>query len=79
LVDQIAPETHLFADGLGFTGRPDPSTDLKAGMAVAVGGVACPNPHTVRFEAYSHNTLRGAAGGVVYLAELAVSMDVLGS
>jgi len=78
LVDQIDPETHLFADGLGFTGRPDPSTDLKAGMAVAVGSVACPSSHTIRFEAYSHNSLRGAAGGLVYLAELAVSMDVLG-
>ena len=79
LVERIDAKAHLFADGLGFSEGPDPSTDLKAGMAVAVGSVACPSPHTVRFEAYSHNTLRGAAGGVVYLAELAVSMDVLGS
>lgn len=79
LVERIDAKAHLFADGLDFSEGPDPSTDLKAGMAVAVGSVACPSPHTVRFEAYSHNTLRGAAGGVVYLAELAVSMDVLGS
>jgi len=77
LVDRIDPEAHLFADGVHLGPYADPSTDLKAGMAVVVGNLACTGPHEVRFEAYSHNTLRGAAGGVVYLAELARAMDVL--
>jgi aspartate-semialdehyde dehydrogenase len=40
-------------------------------MAIAVGSIVCNGDHHVEFEAYSHNTLRGAAGGVVLLAELA--------
>jgi aspartate-semialdehyde dehydrogenase len=31
----------------------------------------------LRFEGFSHNTLRGAAGGVIYLAELARSFDAI--
>ena len=71
MVDAIVPSEHLFADGEGFPVNPDPAVDRAAGMAVVVGGLACPDARTVRFEAYSHNTLRGAAGGVVLLAELA--------
>ena len=48
-------------------------------MAVVVGGIQCPTVNTVRFEAYSHNTIRGAAGGVIYLAELAHSMELVSS
>ena len=40
-------------------------------MAVAVGSITCPTDRSIRFEAFSHNTIRGAAGGVIYLAELA--------
>lgn len=71
MVDAIDPDRHLFADGGGFPRHPNPTTDLAAGMAVVVGGISCPTETTVRFEAYSHNTLRGAAGGLVFLAELA--------
>ena len=71
VVDVIDPTTHLFADGEGFPLNPDPAKSLAAGMAVVVGSIRCPDSTTVRFEAYSHNTLRGAAGGVIFLAELA--------
>ena len=77
LVPSIDVESHLFADGSGYPQRPDPAMDLKAGMAIVVGNIACPTPHLVRFEAFSHNTIRGAAGGVIYLAELAHDMQLL--
>ena len=44
---------------------------------MVVGGVEVLNPTRVRFEAFSHNTLRGAAGGVVLLAELAHAMELI--
>ncbi len=71
VVEIIDPAKHLFADGAGFPVAPDPAKNLAAGMAVVVGSVGCPASTTVRFEAYSHNTVRGAAGGVIFLAELA--------
>ena len=56
----------------------EPSMDLKSGMTTTVqlldvkGGV-------VNIRALSHNTVRGAAGGVVLLAELAHHNDYLAS
>ena len=77
LVDSIEVDNHLFADGLHHGLNPDFTVDLKAGMAITVGSVRCVDEHTVQFEAYSHNTLRGAAGGVVYLAELAAYKELI--
>ena len=77
LVSSIDVKAHLFADGSDYPQRPDPAVDLHAGMAIVVGGISCPTSHTVRFEAFSHNTIRGAAGGVIYLAELAHDMQLL--
>ena len=74
--DKINVERDLYADGEGNPLHPDPAFDLKAGMAITVANLSCPTPFTVQFEAYSHNTLRGAAGGLVYLAELAVSEEL---
>ena len=48
----------------------DPSTDLKAGMTTTVQLKSVENG-VVSFIGLSHNTIRGAAGGVVLLAELA--------
>lgn len=79
VVDRIDPTLHLFADGEAFPVAPNPATELAAGMAVVVGEIECPTANTVRFEAYSHNTIRGAAGGVIFLAELAHSMELLSS
>ncbi len=48
----------------------DPSKDLKAGMTTTVQLKSVENG-VVSFIGLSHNTIRGAAGGVVLLAELA--------
>ena len=79
LTPAIDVEAHLFANGHGYPERPDPATELDAGMAVAVGSITCPTDRSIRFEAFSHNTIRGAAGGVIYLAELAHEMELLSS
>lgn len=76
-VERIDPDAHLFSDGDAFLTSPNPGNDLKAGMAVVVGNIHCIDATTVGFEAYSHNTLRGAAGGVVYLAEMACAMNLV--
>ena len=47
------------------------ATDLKAGMAIVLGSLEMLDLQTVRFSAYSHNTVRGAAGGTMLLAEQA--------
>ena len=60
-----------------FEASPNPAEDLKTGMAVVVGNIRCSGPTTVQFEAFSHNTLRGAAGGVVFLAEMACAMNLV--
>jgi len=56
----------------------DPSRDLKAGMGVTVGAMEMLTPKTLRFTALSHNTIRGAAGGSILLAELALAEGVIG-
>ncbi|MGB0329384.1 MAG: hypothetical protein ACPGCU_02065, partial [Candidatus Poseidoniaceae archaeon] len=48
----------------------DPTMDLKAGMTPTVQLKSVENG-VVSFVGLSHNTIRGAAGGVVLLAELA--------
>ena len=72
LVEDIEPLTHLWSDGTEFSVNPDPATNLKAGMAIVLGNISV-NQHKISFSAYSHNTIRGAAGGLVYLAELVLS------
>ena len=67
-VDHIDPLKHLWSNGITFESQPDLLHDLKTGMAVVVGDITIDN-HSISFSAYSHNTIRGAAGGVVYLAE----------
>ena len=67
-VENIEPQQHLWSDGITFANNPDLLDDLKTGMAVVVGDIVV-EKNTVSFSAYSHNTIRGAAGGVVYLAE----------
>ena len=52
-------EEHLFAGGTG----------LSRAMAVTVGDIRMNSPTEVSFSALSHNTIRGAAGGLILLAE----------
>jgi aspartate-semialdehyde dehydrogenase len=50
---------HLFAGGTG----------LASAMSVVVGNIRMISPTEVSFSALSHNTIRGAAGGLILLAE----------
>ncbi len=52
--------------------RPQTALDreLEGGMAVSVGRLRPDTQYDVKFVCLSHNTLRGAAGGAVLLAEL---------
>ena len=44
--------------------------ELENGMAVSIGRLRPDSQYDYKFIALSHNTLRGAAGGAVLLAEL---------
>ncbi len=77
VVEDVDPNLHLMGDGDAFWPHGQAATSLKAGMAVVVGSVTSPSPNTVRFEGYSHNAIRGAAGGVVFLAEWACDNGLL--
>lgn len=44
--------------------------DLEKGMAVSIGRLRQDSQYQIKFVCLSHNTLRGAAGGAVLLAEL---------
>ncbi len=52
--------------------RPQPKLDreLEGGMAVSMGRLRPDTQYDYKFVGLSHNTLRGAAGGAVLLAEL---------
>ncbi|MDD3260867.1 MAG: aspartate-semialdehyde dehydrogenase [Oscillospiraceae bacterium] len=52
--------------------RPQTRLDrnLEKGMAVSIGRLRPDSQYTIKFVCLSHNTLRGAAGGAVLLAEL---------
>jgi len=52
--------------------RPQTNTDrmLERGMAVSIGRLRPDTQYDYKFVCLSHNTLRGAAGGAVLLAEL---------
>lgn len=55
----------------------DPASDLRAGMAITVAEIRCEGDR-VHFTALSENTIRGAAGGTVLLAELCIAEGLLG-
>lgn len=59
---------HYFAED----NRPQTNTDrmLERGMAVSIGRLRPDTQYDYKFVCLSHNTLRGAAGGAVLLAEL---------
>jgi aspartate-semialdehyde dehydrogenase len=46
-------------------------------MAIVIGSVRMTSPTNVEFSAYSHNTVRGAAGGTMWLAEQAYIQNKL--
>jgi len=59
--------------------RPQPrlDRDYKGGMGVVVGRVRKCEALTVKYAALSHNTVRGAAGGAILVAELLREMKYL--
>tara|TARA_B100001996_G_C18646875_1_gene587755 strand:+ start:71 stop:1180 length:1110 start_codon:yes stop_codon:yes gene_type:complete len=67
----------VFVDDLIPTSMGDPAIDLKAGMQVRIGEFNVDGDMVV-FRAWSENTIRGAAGGTVLLAELALAEGLLG-
>lgn len=60
--------------------RPQPKLDrnTELGMAVCAGRLREDNVFDYKFIGFSHNTLRGAAGGAVLLAELLASKGYFG-
>ena len=59
--------------------RPQTKTDrmLENGMAVSLGRLRADTQYDCKFVGLSHNTLRGAAGGAVLLAELLCAQDYI--
>jgi aspartate-semialdehyde dehydrogenase len=57
--------------------QPRLHRDLERGMATVIGRLQPCRALDWRFVALSHNTLRGAAGGAILLAELAVARGLL--
>lgn len=51
--------------------------DLEGGMAVSIGRLRPDTQYDYKFVSLSHNTLRGAAGGAVLLAELLCAEDYI--
>lgn len=47
-----------------------PDRDLEGGMAVSLGRLRPDSQYDVKFVGLSHNTIRGAAGGAILMAEL---------
>lgn len=65
-----APEIPIVV--LDDINRPQPKLDRDSGdgMAVSVGRIAKDNFFDIRFIGLSHNTVRGASGGAILVAEL---------
>ncbi|WP_420422611.1 aspartate-semialdehyde dehydrogenase [Simkania sp.] len=66
---------HIFED----VNRPQPllDKDLEGGMSVAIGRLRTCAVFDLRFTALSHNLVRGAAGGSILCAELALQKGYL--
>ncbi len=69
LDETLEPEKHRW---MGAEGTGDPASDLRAGMSVSVTGLEVGGKR-MRFSALVDNTIRGAAGGCVLLAELSIA------
>ncbi|MEG1849531.1 MAG: Asd/ArgC dimerization domain-containing protein, partial [Oscillospiraceae bacterium] len=73
----LAPKQflHYFED----SSRPQTKLDreLEKGMAVSIGRLRPDTQYDYKFVCLSHNTLRGAAGGAVLMAELLAAKGYL--
>ena len=72
------PPQHV-RHNLNENARPQPKLDrmLENGMAVSIGRLRPDTQYDYKFVCLSHNTLRGAAGGAVLLAELLAAKGYL--
>lgn len=78
LWDSVKPITGLpsspakFIYRMNLPDRPQPrlDRDTENGMAVCAGGLRLCGENSISFTGLSHNTVRGAAGGAILLAEL---------
>ena len=78
LADVISEKEHLGIANIGLANARmicrafDYELDrmLEGGMAVSIGRLRPDTQYDYKFVCLSHNTLRGAAGGAVLLAEL---------
>ncbi len=53
------------------------SRELEGGMAISIGRLREDKQYDIKFVCMSHNTLRGAAGGAVLMAELLVAQGFI--
>ncbi len=65
-----APEKFLYYFTENDRPQPKLDRDLERGMAVSIGRLRPDSQYDYKFVCLSHNTLRGAAGGGVLMAEL---------
>jgi aspartate-semialdehyde dehydrogenase len=73
--DDISPKEDCWAGATNPQNR-DPAIDLKAGMAIVISNLSVER-NVLSFSAFSENTIRGAAGGCLLLAELAFKQELL--
>ena len=69
---QLPSAPHKFLNYFNASDRPQTKLDrlIENGMGIAIGRLRPDKQYDYKFICLSHNTLRGAAGGAVLLAEL---------
>ena len=79
LKDDINLDEDLWSDGVQISTPNDENYHRGNGMAVTIGNFKQKNESCIHFQGYSHNLIRGAAGGTILLAELAYAKGILDS
>lgn len=77
--DEINLDEDLWSDGIQMSTPNNETYHRGNGMAVTVGNFKQIDGSTIHFQGYSHNLIRGAAGGTILLAELAYAKGILDS
>ncbi|MEK9697486.1 MAG: hypothetical protein VW270_17105 [Candidatus Poseidoniales archaeon] len=77
--DEINLDEDLWSDGVQMSTPEDEHYHRGNGMAVTVGNYKQKDEACIHFQVYSHNLIRGAAGGTILLAELAYAKGILDS
>ncbi len=77
--DEINLDEDLWSDGIQMSTPDNENYHRGNGMAVTVGNFKQKDDASIHFQGYSHNLIRGAAGGTILLAELAYAKGILDS